>query len=110
MSTRETKPETTPEARRIQTLLFAILVIVVAAGLKVFVLAAGVDALIHTRFDATQNAITNWRERDGQYTSLTTWRDARESNAEFVERHESSVLEMSKAKGREADSWKVEHR
>lgn len=110
MSTRETKPETTAEARRIQALLFAILVIVVAAGLKVFVLAEGVDAIVHSRGDATQNARTDWRDSAGVSTNLTTWRDPREDDAEFIDRHERAVREMTKAKGNEADAWRIERR
>lgn len=95
---------------RTDWLLAAVVLLGALASLKVWSLAAGVDVLVHTRGDVTQHARTDWREASGMATNLTTWRDPRETDEEFVERHENAVREMTKAKGREADAWRVERR
>lgn len=95
---------------RTDWILSAVVLLGALACLKIWSLSGGIDILVHSRGDATQNARTDWRDSAGVSTNLTTWRDPREDDAEFIDRHERAVREMAKAKGNEADAWRIERR
>ncbi len=95
---------------RTDWILSAVVLLGAFACLKIWSLSGGIEILVHSRGDLTQSARTDWRESSGMSTSLTTWRDPRESNEEFIERHEEAVREVVKVKGREADAQRIERR
>lgn len=95
---------------RTDRLLIAALALGIVASLKLWSLAGGVDVLVHTRIEDTQLATSRWREIDGIATSVTTYREARENEGEFVERHLAAMREMRDALKAEPDSERIERR
>lgn len=95
---------------RTDRILVVLLALGVIATLKLWSLAGGVDVLVHTRVEDTQLAASRWREIEGVATSLTTYREAGEDEAAFVDRHLAAMRKMRDALKAEPEAERIEHR
>lgn len=69
-----------------------------------------VGMLIRSRAMDSQYANSNWREVEGVYTAVTTYRQAGESEEDFVSRHLAAMREMKVHLKAEPDAERMQHR
>lgn len=73
-------------------------------------MSSEVGMLIRSRAMDSQYANSNWREVEGVYTAVTTYRQAGESEDDFVLRHLAAMRSMKDQLKAEPDSGRIERR
>ena len=73
-------------------------------------MSSEIGVLIRSRAMDSQHASSNWREVEGVYTSITTYREAGESEDDFVLRHLAAMRSMKDQLKSEPDSGRIERR
>ena len=90
--------------------VWIVLVLLVLTQYELHALNTGFSVLIHSRMEDTQLANAHWREKNGIVHSLTTYREAMQTEEEFVKKHQDAVNAMAKEMDKAADAERIEHR